>query len=240
MTKQIKLSALVVALLASTAVMAHEGETHGYTHSAPHADALHNDGNHANELYTGPGEHIVRNNYGECWQNTFLDKAANGLVECGDKEPVVEPKEEWVTTEDVKRLKAGFLFGFDKDALRPEARDTLDQLAVELSAENVQGIQVIGNTDFMGSEAYNQKLSERRATAVTNYLVNRGVPAGKIQASGAGERNQVMQAQCEAEVASIKNKAKRRTALIACIEPDRNVEIRSQKLVRVQEKRIIQ
>ena len=66
MTKQIKLSALIVALMASTGAMAHS--VHGYTTSQ------------------GSGE-VVRNNYGECWENTYLDKATNGLVECGDKAP---------------------------------------------------------------------------------------------------------------------------------------------------------
>lgn len=56
----------------------------------------------------------------------------------------------------------------------------MNALAQRLSDTNVEAVRVEGHTDFMGSEAYNNALSERRANVVANYLVNRGVPAGKI------------------------------------------------------------
>ena len=84
----------------------------------------------------------------------------------------------------------------------------------------------------MGSEKYNQALSEKRAKAVADYLIAQGVDAGKVaEVIGLGETQQQMQAQCEEEVKGIKNKAKRRTALIACIEPDRRVDVRLNKRV---------
>ncbi len=88
--------------------------------------------------------------------------------------------------------------------------------------------------DFMGSEAYNNALSERRANVVANYLVNRGVPAGKISAVGLGESQARMTASCEAEVAKLGSKvsrAKKREALIAWIAPDRRVDVRIRTLV---------
>ena len=183
MTKQIKLSALIVALMASTGAMAHE--VHGYTTSQ------------------GSGE-VVRNNYGECWENTYLDKAANGLVECGDRaEPQPQPQTQMVT-EPVKET-------------------------ISLQSERVEG-----NTDFMGSDAYNQALSERRANTVANYLVQQGVPAERISAVGLGESQAKMTEQCQAEVAKLGkkvSKAKKRSALIACIEPDRRVDIQVESLV---------
>ena len=214
MTKQIKLSALIVALMASTGAMAHS--VHGYTTSQ------------------GSGE-VVRNNYGECWENTYLDKATNGLVECGDKTP--EASAPQTVTERVNEtisLQSEFLFGFDKYNLRPEAITTLNDLSAKLSQSNVQSVRVEGNTDFMGSDKYNQALSERRANTVANYLVQQGVPADRISAVGLGETQARMTEQCQAEVAKLGkkvSKAKKRSALIACIEPDRRVDIQVDSLV---------
>ncbi|MBR7001935.1 MAG: OmpA family protein [Neisseriaceae bacterium] len=211
MTKQLKLAALVVALVASAGAVAHE--KNGYTISQESRE-------------------VVRNNYGECWKNSFFDKETHGLVECGDKEEVQPVEERWVDEEKTIRLQANFLFGFDQATLRPEARQTLNQVAQEVSSSDVQSIRIEGHTDFMGSEKYNQALSEKRAKAVADYLVAQGVDAGKVAAVvGLGETQQQMQAQCENEVKGIKNKAKRRSALIACIEPDRRVDVRLNKRV---------
>lgn len=214
MTKQMKVSALIAALLASTGAMAHEKP--GYTISEQSRE-------------------VVRNDYNECWENNYLDKAANGLVECGHKAAAApEVKYETVQQESTESMRSEFLFGFDKDTLRPEAIATLNQLAARLSDVTVQSARVEGHTDFMGSEAYNQALSERRANAVANYLVNQGVPAGKISAVGFGESQARMTEQCQAEVAKLGkkvSKAKKRAALIQCIEPDRRVDVRIQTLV---------
>ena len=218
MTKHVKASALIVALLASTGAMAHG--THGYTVSEQSGE-------------------VVRNNYGECWENTYLNKAENGLVECGDRAPDAAPAaptpmvQPQYRTETVS-LNSNFLFGFDKDNLRPEAIETLNQLAARLGDSNVQSARVEGHTDFMGSEQYNQALSERRATRVANYLVERGVPAGKISVAGLGESQARMTASCQAEVNKLGRRvsqAKRRQALIACIEPDRRVDVHITSLV---------
>lgn len=218
MTKHVKASALIVALLASTGAMAHG--IHGYTVSEQSGE-------------------VVRNNYGECWENTYLNKAENGLVECGDRAPDAAPAaptpmvQPQYRTETVS-LNSNFLFGFDKDNLRPEAIETLNQLAARLGDSNVQSARVEGHTDFMGSEQYNQALSERRATRVANYLVERGVPASKISVAGLGESQARMTASCQAEVNKLGRRvsqAKRRQALIACIEPDRRVDVHITSLV---------
>ena len=210
MTKQLKLGALIAALVASTGALAHEKP--GYTISEQSRE-------------------VVRNSYGECWENTYLDKAANGLAECGDA-----PAKEVITEEvnETVRLQSEFLFGFDKYNLRPEAISTLDSLGERLSQTNVQAVRVEGNTDFMGSDQYNQTLSESRANTVANYLVNRGVPAQKITAVGLGESQARMTESCQAEVAKLGKRvsaARKRTALIACIEPDRRVDVRIRTLV---------
>ena len=163
MTKQIKLSAMMLALLASAGAAAN-----GYTVSEQSGE-------------------VVRNSYGECWENNYLNKATEGLAECGDAAapPAQEPPPPPPPPEPVEKVvtfSSNFLFGFDKDTLRPQAVDSLNALATQLSDAQVVKARVEGHTDFMGSDAYNQALSERRANVVANYLVNRGVPAGKISA----------------------------------------------------------
>ena len=131
-------------------------------------------------------------------------------------------------------MSANFLFGFDKSNLRPEAAETLNSLAQRLSDTRVESVRVEGHTDFMGSDQYNQTLSESRANTVANYLVNRGVPAQKITAVGLGESQARMTESCQAEVAKLGKRvsaARKRTALIACIEPDRRVDVRIRTLV---------
>ncbi|MDO4433544.1 MAG: OmpA family protein [Alysiella sp.] len=211
MTKQLKVSALIAALLASAGAMAHDKP--GYT------------------ISQGSGE-VVRNNYGECWQNAFLNKEANGLVECGDKqaEQAVQPQYETVRVSDKKTLSSDFLFGFDKETLRPEAIEKLNGVVAELAGAEVEAVRVEGHTDFMGSEAYNQALSERRANAVAQYLIGQGVPAHKVSTVGLGETQARMTESCRADVAKLP-RAKKRAAQIACIEPDRRVDIQIQKLI---------
>ena len=204
MTKQLKLSALLAALVATTGAMAHG--VHGYTTSEQSGE-------------------VVRNNYGECC-----------LVECGDKAPEQKPELQTITEQvhETVSLQSEFLFGFDKSNLRPEAMTTLNDLAAQLSGSDVQRVEVQGHTDFMGSEKYNQALSERRANTVANYLVSQGVPADRISAVGLGESQARMTEQCQAEVAKLGkrvSRAKKRSALIACIEPDRRVDVQIDKLV---------
>ena len=77
-------------------------------------------------------------------------------------------------------------------------------------------ITIAGHADRLGSDAYNQKLSERRANAVKAYLVSRGVPASKIRAEGRGESEPVTGDDC---------KGSRGKALISCLQPDRRVDV---------------
>lgn len=213
MTKQLKLSALFVALVASGTAMASEAHTkHGYTVSSQ-------------------SQEVVRNNYGECWKSTYFDKETQGRIECGDAVAVEQAPE---YAEETVSLSAKTLFGFDKDILRPEAKESLNALAQRLSNSNVESVRVEGHTDFMGSEQYNQALSERRANVVANYLVNQGVASNKISAVGLGESQAQMTGTCEAEVANLGkkvSKAKRRAALIACIEPDRRVDVKIRSII---------
>ncbi|SUO94774.1 OmpA family protein [Suttonella ornithocola] len=134
------------------------------------------------------GEQIlVKNNFGEC----VTVQANRNLTGCGAQEPAVQV--ERVLESQVITLSADTYFNFDKYNLKPEGKAAIQQLAQQLNARgaDVQKIVVVGNTDSIGTEAYNQKLSERRAATVANYLIENGVPAQIIQAYGDGENNPV-------------------------------------------------
>lgn len=82
-------------------------------------------------------------------------------------------------------------FDFDKSTLKPGAISTLDQVAAELKEQGGVGYEVAGFTDSVGSDAYNQGLSERRAKSVADYLVQQGVSPGQLSVRGYGESNPV-------------------------------------------------
>ncbi|HET7671449.1 MAG TPA: OmpA family protein [Burkholderiales bacterium] len=83
-------------------------------------------------------------------------------------------------------LGADASFDSGKADLKPEGRAKLDELASQLRGVSFDQIAVTGHTDNVGSAAINQRLSERRADAVKNYLASRGVDANKIRTSGRG------------------------------------------------------
>ncbi|MCQ4348984.1 OmpA family protein [Pseudomonas stutzeri] len=83
------------------------------------------------------------------------------------------------------------LFAFDSASLTPAAMASLDGLLGKLGAADVRSIRVEGHTDSVGSDAYNQRLSERRAASVVDYLVARGIPAARLSAHGYGESRPV-------------------------------------------------
>jgi OmpA-OmpF porin, OOP family len=78
-------------------------------------------------------------------------------------------------------------FDFDKYAITPAAQDILNTVIGDYRRTNQNRVNVVGHTDTSGSPAYNQRLSERRATAVRDALVSRGVPAAQVTTRGVGE-----------------------------------------------------
>ena len=86
----------------------------------------------------------------------------------------------------VLRLR-GVNFSFDKANIRGEDEVLLDEAARMLEMCGSKSVRIEGHTDATGPEAYNQGLSQRRAQAVTNYLVGRGVASSRLQAVGRGE-----------------------------------------------------
>jgi outer membrane protein OmpA-like peptidoglycan-associated protein len=81
----------------------------------------------------------------------------------------------------------GVHFEFDKATLTPEAMAILDKAASLLATQEKVVVEVAGHTDSVGTEEYNQKLSERRAIAVKDYLESKGINATRLTAMGYGE-----------------------------------------------------
>jgi OOP family OmpA-OmpF porin len=81
----------------------------------------------------------------------------------------------------------GAHFDFNKATLKPEGMAKLDEAATVMTENADLTVSVEGHTDSVGSDAYNQKLSERRAQAAVDYLVSKGVDASRLQAVGYGE-----------------------------------------------------
>jgi outer membrane protein OmpA-like peptidoglycan-associated protein len=87
---------------------------------------------------------------------------------------------------------SGLLFDYDSDALRSVARENLSSLAASLEKYPNTNLLIVGHTDSIGSDAYNQSLSERRATAAANYLVGQGVARSRLRSVGRGETEPVV------------------------------------------------
>jgi OOP family OmpA-OmpF porin len=121
------------------------------------------------------------------------------------------------------RLRVSFnadvLFGFDNANIRPGGKEALNKFTQELKGVEFDHVTVEGHTDRIGQAAYNEKLSLQRADAVKHYLVNTlGLSATKIITVGKGSS---APATAEGECKGIKTSA----AVIACLQPDRRVDI---------------
>lgn len=114
-------------------------------------------------------------------------------------------------------LDADTLFDFDKATLRPAGRDALDSFVGKLGDISPETIMTIGHADRIGTERYNQRLSEQRVATVKAYMVNKGVEAGRIYTEGKGETQPVTKAGDCVGPKSAK--------IIACLQPDRRVDI---------------
>jgi outer membrane protein OmpA-like peptidoglycan-associated protein len=108
-------------------------------------------------------------------------------------------------------------FDFDRAVLRDDVKTLLDQLARKLQEAEFDTLEIVGHTDRIGTEEYNQYLSERRAWAVARYLVKQGVPVTKLRVVGKGMYQPLTDTD---ECVGLD-----RQQLIACVQKDRRVEI---------------
>jgi OOP family OmpA-OmpF porin len=100
-------------------------------------------------------------------------------------EPKPKPVAEKVT------FAADVLFDFDKAVVKPEGKSKLDDLATKVRGVNLEVVIAIGHADSIGSDAYNQKLSVRRAESVKAYLVSKGIEPNRVYTEGKGEKQPV-------------------------------------------------
>lgn len=93
---------------------------------------------------------------------------------------------------------SGLLYDFDSDVVREDARTNLRELAASLEKYPGSNLLIVGHTDQLGGMAYNQSLSERRATAAATYLITQGVSGARIATRGMGEAEPVALNETEA------------------------------------------
>ena len=188
-------------------------------------------------VYVIDGRDVVaKSGFGLCWRTGYWTPAAAAADKAGcecDKDLLpaatcapkaaapaapaapaatgVKPSGEKVT------VAADALFDFNKAVLRPEGKAKLDEVVAKSKAIKLEVILAVGHTDRIGSDSYNQKLSEKRAAAVKEYLVAKGIEANRVYTEGKGEKQPVTGDKC-------KGNAKTK-ALIDCLQPDRRVDI---------------
>jgi OOP family OmpA-OmpF porin len=88
-------------------------------------------------------------------------------------------------------LQADTLYDFNKSDLKPEGKATLDKIAADLNKIKLEVIIAVGNTDSVGTDAYNMALGQRRAQSVKAYLTSKGVDGSRIYTESKGKSNPV-------------------------------------------------
>jgi OmpA-OmpF porin, OOP family len=105
--------------------------------------------------------------------------------------PAPAPRPAPVSVRQAVVIQADALFDFDKSVVRPDGKKSIDDALDKLRGVDLEMVIATGHTDSIGTDAYNQKLSERRAAAVKDYLVSKGIPSAKITTIGKGESQPV-------------------------------------------------
>jgi len=132
--------------------------------------------------------------------------------------PVEAPKPKPVA--EKVTFSTDVLFDFDRAVIKPDGQKKLDDLQGRMKGVSVEVVIAIGHADRIGGDAYNQKLSVRRADAVKAYLVSKGAQQNRVYTEGKGEKQPVSGDKCKGMGEDRKNQK-----LIDCLQPDRRVEI---------------
>ena len=149
----------------------------------------------------GTSELVWKNGTNElCWRNanwtpaTAAEGCDGALVKAVAPAPAPVPAPAPAPAPAVASkvtFAADAFFDFDKAVLKPEGKAKLDDLASKVQGINLEVIVAVGHTDSIGSDAYNQKLSERRAQAVKAYLESKGIDKSRVYTEGKGEAQPV-------------------------------------------------
>jgi OOP family OmpA-OmpF porin len=185
---------------------------------------------------------VAKSGYGLCWHSGF-GPAPVSTPECdpnfvpAPSASVVEPTSQPVASTVAEpiavaveappaapipvavriALDADTLFDFDKAELRPAGRLALDDFVGKIKGIDPEMIMAVGFTDRLGSEAYNQRLSEQRVLAVKTYLVSKGIEPNRVHTEGKGKADPITKT---GECTGVES-----AAVIACLQPDRRVEV---------------
>lgn len=162
---------------------------------------------------------VVKNGFGECWRTGYWTPAM-AIAECDPglvkSAPAAKPAAAAPAKETIVVHGDG-LFDFGKATIKPEGKKRLDDAIARFKDKKLEQVVITGHTDRFGSAQYNEKLSQKRADAVKDYLAAKGVDKSKITASGKGSTMPRTKAdECP---------GKKSKKVVACLAPDRRVEI---------------
>lgn len=208
-----------VATLAATLALA-ACQTNPNTAVSPKEDSVKSRhvANTEHQVWTS-GDYNAANVAGKptdklCWQTGYYPDG-NAVIGC-DAVPTPPVVPTVKPTNAEINFDANALFDFNKSTIRPVGAQALTRLATALKSVQYSDAVVIGHTDSFGSDAYNDKLSLRRAEAIKSFLVGQGLSATTISTQGMGKRALLV------SPASCKGK---RAAQIACQQPNRRVSV---------------
>ncbi|MEY3800013.1 MAG: hypothetical protein RLZZ406_1316 [Pseudomonadota bacterium] len=122
------------------------------------------------------------------WTPATASKGCDGAL--APKAAAAKPAASGVSQSKIT-LQADTLYDFNKSDLKPEGKATLDKIARDLSKIKLEVIIAVGNTDSVGSDAYNMALGQRRAQSVKAYLTSKGVDGSRIYTESKGKSNPV-------------------------------------------------
>ena len=129
-----------------------------------------------------------------CWRDsnwTPATAAANCDGWLAPKKAAAPAAAAPAVTQSKITLQADTLYDFDKSSLKPEGKATLDKIAADLKKIKLEVIIAVGNTDSVGSDAYNMALGQRRAQSVKAYLISKGVDGSRVYTESKGKSNPV-------------------------------------------------
>jgi OOP family OmpA-OmpF porin len=132
---------------------------------------------------------VWKNASGDCWRNANWTPATAAPGCDGAVAAKAAPAP--VAAASKVTYAADAFFDFDKSVVKPAGKAKLDDLIAKIKGINLEVIIAVGHTDAIGSDAYNQKLSVRRAEAVKAYLVSKGIEKNRIYTEGKGEKQPV-------------------------------------------------
>jgi OOP family OmpA-OmpF porin len=141
---------------------------------------------------------VWKNASGDCWRDASWTPAT-AAQGCGavaapvaaQAAPAPAPAPKPAPAAAKVTYAADAFFDFDKSVLKPAGKAKLDDLVGKVKGINLEVIIAVGHTDSIGTDAYNQKLSVRRAESVKAYLVSKGIEKNRIYTEGKGEKQPV-------------------------------------------------